>query len=74
MSQKSKTVQKRNTIQKGKTIKELLAEFEEIIAWFDGENLDVEQAIARFEEGTQLADAIKKQLEEAKNKIAVVNK
>ena len=59
---------------KEKSLKELLAEFEAIVEWFDGDDLDVEKAIAKFEEGNALAEVIKKRLAEAKNKIEVVKK
>jgi len=61
------------TSTKEKSLKELLVEFNEIVAWFDGDDVDVEQAITKFEEGSKLADKIKKQLNEAKNKIKVIN-
>ncbi|MDR0957472.1 MAG: exodeoxyribonuclease VII small subunit [Candidatus Nomurabacteria bacterium] len=55
-----------------KSLKELLAEFDELVAWFDGDDLDVDMAIAKFEEGNKLSEEIKKKLNEAKNKIEVV--
>lgn len=54
------------------SIKSKLANFEEIIEWFDSDDVDIETAIAKYEEGAKLADEIKKQLEEAKNSIKVV--
>jgi len=57
-----------------KSLKELLAEFDEIVAWFDGDDIDVEEAIKKFEQGSKLADRIKKQLDEAKNKIKILAK
>ena len=57
-----------------KTLKQLLAEFDEIVSWFDGDNIDVEMAIQKFKEGSKMADQIKKQLGEAKNKIEIVKK
>ena len=56
----------------GTTIKDKLAEFAEIIEYFDSEDLDVEQATEKFEEGAKLAEEIKAQLETAKNKITVL--
>ncbi|MDR1196838.1 MAG: exodeoxyribonuclease VII small subunit [Candidatus Nomurabacteria bacterium] len=52
-----------------KTIKQQLAEFEEVVAWFDSEDLDVEKATAQYEKGAKLAGEIKKRLETAKNRI-----
>lgn len=55
-----------------KTLKQKIVEFEEIIDWFDGEDVDIEAAIAKYEEGVKLADNIKQQLEDAKNRIEIV--
>jgi exodeoxyribonuclease VII small subunit len=57
-----------------KSLKQLLAEFDEIVAWFDNGDLDVEMAIKQFEKGSKLADQIKKQLETAKNQVEIVKK
>ena len=54
------------------SIKNKLAEFENIIEWFDGETTDIETAITKYEEGVKLADDIKKHLETAKNSIEVI--
>jgi exodeoxyribonuclease VII small subunit len=65
---------KMNGMKTEKSLKQLMAEFEAVVAWFDGENLDVEAAIKQFEKGNRLAEQIKKQLETAKNQIEVVKK
>jgi exodeoxyribonuclease VII small subunit len=57
-----------------KSLRELMDEFEAVVAWFDNDDLDVEVAIAKFEEGSKLAEQIKQQLSEAKNKIEIVKK
>jgi exodeoxyribonuclease VII small subunit len=55
-----------------KSLRQLLDEFEAIVDWFAGQELDVEQATAKFEQGARLAELIKKQLAEAKNQIEIV--
>jgi exodeoxyribonuclease VII small subunit len=55
-----------------KSLKELLAEFENIVAWFDNDELDVEAAINKYEAGVKLSEEIKNQLDSAKNHISVV--
>lgn len=55
-----------------KSLREMLDEFESIVAWFDQEDLDIDESIAQFEKGSELADQIKKQLQESKNKIELV--
>lgn len=58
--------------EKNRTIREMLDEFEEIIADFDGENLDIDAAIAQYEKGAKLAEEIRSRLETEKNKIEIV--
>lgn len=58
---------------KEKSLKERLAEFNEIVEWFDGDDIDIDEAIAKFEQGSKLADQIKEQLNEAKNKIKLIS-
>ncbi|MCL2280500.1 exodeoxyribonuclease VII small subunit [Candidatus Saccharibacteria bacterium] len=55
-----------------KSLRKLMNEFEVIVAWFDSDNLDVEAATTKFEEGVKLAEQIQQQLTEAKNKIKIV--
>ena len=56
-----------------KSLKALLSEFDDIVKQFDND-IDVEEAITMFEKGSKLAEQIKKQLDEAKNKIEIVKK
>lgn len=55
-----------------KTLTKQLAELDELIAWFDQPDIDLDQALKKFDEGVKLADEIKKQLLEAENKIAIL--
>lgn len=57
---------------KNKTISQKIAELDEIVAWFDQEDIDIEQAITKFEQGSKLADDIGKHLEVMENKITVL--
>ena len=57
-----------------KSLRELMDEFEKIVEWFDHDDLDIEAAIKKFEEGEKLAEQIKKQLATAKNQIEIVKK
>jgi Exonuclease VII small subunit. len=56
-----------------KTIKQNLAKFEEIISWFDGDDIDIEKSIAKYDEGAKLAEEIKTQLKTEKNRIKVLS-
>lgn len=55
-----------------KSLKQKITEFEKVISWFDSDDVDIEMAITKYEEGAKLADDIKQQLEKAKNRIEVV--
>ena len=57
-----------------KPLKDQLAELEEIVAWFEQDDLDIEEAIHKFEIGSELAGSIKKDLGELDNKITVLKK
>jgi exonuclease VII small subunit len=61
---------------KGKTLKELLAEFDLVVSWFDAmsEEFDVDKATEQYKKGAGLAEEIKARLERAKNEIELVNK
>lgn len=55
-----------------KSLKQKLADFEEIITWFDSNEVDIESSVAKYEEGLKLAEEIKEQLENEKNRIEIV--
>lgn len=57
---------------KNDSLREKLEKFENIINWFDSDEVDIETAIKKYEEGAKIADDIKKQLKEAKNSIEIV--
>lgn len=50
-----------------------LEELEKMVAWFEGDNVDIAQAIDKFEAANKLADSIRGQLGELENKITVLN-
>lgn len=49
-----------------------LAQLEEVVAWFERDDIDIQEAIARFEEGSRLAEDIKERLAHLENKITVL--
>lgn len=53
-------------------IQDQLSKLEAIVAWFEHDDIDVEEAIAKFEEGNKLADAIKEKLAGLENKITII--
>jgi exodeoxyribonuclease VII small subunit len=52
-----------------KTVSELLAELDERVRWFEGEDFSLEQAIDKFSEAEKLAKEIEEKLGSFKNKI-----
>lgn len=60
---------------KSKTTKQLLTEFNEIVDWFDGADLDLEESVAQYNKAVKIADEIKAKLGNLKGKldIEVVN-
>ena len=55
-----------------KSLSDQLAELDTLLAWFDNPNIDIDEALAKFEEGVKLTDAIKKRLSTLENKIVVL--
>lgn len=57
---------------KNKPIATQLAELDNLLAWFNQPDIDLDQALQKFETGVALAEAIKKQLASAENKITLI--
>lgn len=49
-----------------------LAELDDILAWFDQADIDLDEALQKFERGTELADAIKSKLTKLENNIEII--
>lgn len=52
----------------GKAYKEL----EDIIAWFEREEVDLEEGLRRFERGLELAKGCKERLKDVENKVVEI--
>lgn len=52
-----------------KSISELQAELESLVAWFESEDADIDQAEAKYKRGLEIAEELKSRLEETKNNI-----
>lgn len=57
---------------KNNTIREKTAKLDEMIAWFDSDEFELEQALAKFTKAEKLAKEIEKDLLELKNDITVI--
>ncbi|MEX0668381.1 MAG: exodeoxyribonuclease VII small subunit [Candidatus Saccharimonadales bacterium] len=55
-----------------KTFQQQLEELEAIIEWFDSEDVDIDEAVTKFEQGTKLINDLKKHLSEVENKVTEV--
>jgi len=55
-----------------KTLAEKRHELDELLAWFEGEDFELEQALEKFDTASKIADDITAELETYKNKITVL--
>ncbi len=60
------------SVKNNKTIREKTAKLDEMIAWFDSDNFELEQALVKFTEAEKLAQEIEKDLLEMKNDIIII--
>lgn len=60
--------------QKNKTIQEKMSDLDKLVAWFDSEDFEIEQALEKFEQAEKLANEIEQDLESFKNEIKVIKK
>ncbi|MFZ6015864.1 MAG: exodeoxyribonuclease VII small subunit [Patescibacteria group bacterium] len=49
-------------------------ELEQITEWFEGENADLDEGLKKYERAMELAEALRKQLESAENRITEIQK
>ena len=58
--------------EKNNTLNKKMAELEKIVAWFDGEEFTLEEAMENFKKAEKLAEEIRVELAEFKNEIIVL--
>ena len=51
------------------SLKDLMARLNEIVGWFGGEDIDLEQATAKYDEGMMLVEQIKERLAQTESRI-----
>jgi exodeoxyribonuclease VII small subunit len=54
------------------TLQQQLAELDEVLAWFDRSDIDLDEALAKFDHGVKIAESAKSKLTELENKISVL--
>lgn len=52
-----------------KSLSELQTELESIIAWFESDEADIDQAETRYQRGLEVAKELQDRLQETKNRI-----
>ncbi len=55
------------------SINEKMVKLDKLLAWFDGDDFEIEVAAAKFVEAKELAIAIERDLEEVKNSITILS-
>jgi len=58
--------------QENKSISEKMTKLGELVAWFEGEEFELETALDKYKEAEKLADEIEKDLSGLKNEITVL--
>lgn len=54
------------------SVSKKMAQLDELLAWFDGDDFELEAAMSKFSEAKMLADEIEQELLEMKNTITVI--
>lgn len=49
-----------------------LKELESITEWFESDEVDLNEALKKFERGMELADGLKKELQQIENRVEVI--
>jgi exodeoxyribonuclease VII small subunit len=55
-----------------KPLSDQLRELDELIAWFDQDDFDLDEALKKFDEGVKLTSEIEARLQKLENKITVL--
>ena len=56
------------------TIQEMMDQLEQLLAWFESDDVTVEIAVEKYETATQLSVALEDRLKNAQNQIEVIKK
>lgn len=57
---------------KSETVAEKLEKLESLLAWFESEEITIEESLQKYEEALQLAKEVEESLEKAKNNIEII--
>lgn len=54
------------------SLNELMEQLDQVVAWFNGGDVDLDQATDQFDYGVKLSELIKKRLTDAENKVTQI--
>jgi exonuclease VII small subunit len=57
---------------KDKSLAEQIEHLDKLASWFEQDDFDIEEAIVKFEEASEVAESVKTKLSELENKITVL--
>lgn len=60
--------------EKKASIQEKMKQLETIVEWFESDDVDIDEALQRYEEGLKLIDELQKDMKTAKNKFTKLQK
>lgn len=60
--------------EKTSTIEAKLKELDELLAWFESDDVSVDDALKQYEKAQKLAKDLRQQLKDAKNSVDVIKK
>ncbi len=60
--------------QNSSSIQKKMKQLEEIVEWFESDNVDIDEALAKYESGLKLANELQDDVKSAKNKFTKIKK
>lgn len=54
------------------TLQQQLAELDDVLSWFDNPDIDLDEALAKFDQGVKLVESAKEKLTALENNITVL--
>jgi exodeoxyribonuclease VII small subunit len=54
------------------TLQQQMSELDDLLAWFDQPDIDLDEALTKFDHGVKLAEQLKKRLGGLENKISIL--
>jgi len=61
-------------MKKDKSFQEKMSDLDEILAWFESDEVNLEQSVTKYEQALALSKELQDELKNAQNKIETLNK